>query len=116
MFSNLEANLKQEVAGAIFRASVRPPPVVRAPERFIHEEVAAFSGRLPVRPRGPAPSRPAPAAALSGGPPGELFPGAPPSEPAPAAPVTVRREASKVGPNDPCPCGSGKKYKKCCGK
>nr|WP_298485451.1 SEC-C metal-binding domain-containing protein [uncultured Ruminococcus sp.] len=22
----------------------------------------------------------------------------------------------KVGRNDPCPCGSGKKYKKCCGK
>ena len=29
---------------------------------------------------------------------------------------TVRRETKKVYPNDPCPCGSGKKYKKCCGK
>ena len=29
--------------------------------------------------------------------------------------MTVRKEA-KVYPNDPCPCGSGKKYKKCCGK
>jgi uncharacterized protein len=27
----------------------------------------------------------------------------------------ARRNASKVGRNDPCPCGSGKKYKKCCG-
>ncbi|MCI8648652.1 MAG: preprotein translocase subunit SecA [Anaerotruncus sp.] len=27
----------------------------------------------------------------------------------------VRRKKEKVGPNDPCPCGSGKKYKKCCG-
>ena len=26
----------------------------------------------------------------------------------------VRKAAGKVGPNDPCPCGSGKKYKKCC--
>ena len=26
----------------------------------------------------------------------------------------VRKSAAKVGPNDPCPCGSGKKYKKCC--
>ena len=26
----------------------------------------------------------------------------------------VRRSASRVGRNDPCPCGSGKKYKKCC--
>jgi len=29
---------------------------------------------------------------------------------------TVRREGHKIYPNDPCPCGSGKKYKKCCGK
>jgi preprotein translocase subunit SecA len=28
---------------------------------------------------------------------------------------TIVREAEKVGRNDPCPCGSGKKYKKCCG-
>lgn len=27
---------------------------------------------------------------------------------------TVRREAPKVGRNEPCPCGSGKKFKKCC--
>jgi preprotein translocase subunit SecA len=31
-------------------------------------------------------------------------------------PATVTRENPKVGRNDPCPCGSGKKYKKCCGK
>ena len=31
-------------------------------------------------------------------------------------PETVRRDAPKVGRNDPCPCGSGKKYKNCCGK
>ena len=29
---------------------------------------------------------------------------------------TVKREGKKVYPNDPCPCGSGKKSKKCCGK
>jgi preprotein translocase subunit SecA len=28
---------------------------------------------------------------------------------------TVKRDGIKVGRNDPCPCGSGKKYKKCCG-
>lgn len=28
----------------------------------------------------------------------------------------VKRDNPKVYPNDPCPCGSGKKYKKCCGK
>ncbi len=31
------------------------------------------------------------------------------------APQSIKREGNKVGRNDPCPCGSGKKYKKCCG-
>lgn len=29
---------------------------------------------------------------------------------------TVVHEGPRIGRNDPCPCGSGKKYKKCCGK
>jgi hypothetical protein len=41
-----------------------------------------------------------------------------PDEPAPAAPGTPPgagiRRGPKIGRNDPCPCGSGKKYKKCC--
>jgi len=45
-----------------------------------------------------------PAEMLEGG---RLFPG---------KMETFRREAPKVGRNDPCPCGSGKKFKKCCGK
>ncbi len=39
-----------------------------------------------------------------------------PGEPTEAKAETVRRERPKVGRNDPCPCGSGKKYKKCHGK
>jgi uncharacterized protein len=31
------------------------------------------------------------------------------------SPQTLPTPASKVGRNDPCPCGSGKKYKRCCG-
>ena len=30
--------------------------------------------------------------------------------------ATIRRTTPKVGRNDPCPCGSGKKYKQCCGR
>jgi len=37
------------------------------------------------------------------------YAGAAPTEP-------QRREAPKVGRNDPCPCGSGSKYKRCCGR
>ncbi len=48
-------------------------------------------------------------------------PGADGGNPMPGANVqpaggTVRRQAEKVGRNDPCPCGSGKKYKKCHGR
>ena len=34
----------------------------------------------------------------------------------PVAPTTLVHQGQKVGRNDPCPCGSGKKYKKCCGR
>ncbi len=33
-----------------------------------------------------------------------------------AAKTPVKRENAKIYPNDPCPCGSGKKYKQCCGR
>jgi SEC-C motif-containing protein len=36
-------------------------------------------------------------------------------QPCTSARQGARRSATKVGRNDPCPCGSGKKYKKCCG-
>ena len=44
-------------------------------------------------------------------------PGSLPEQPSapPAAPTTVVRSAPKIGRNAPCPCGSGKKYKKCHG-
>ena len=49
-----------------------------------------------------------------------IFAGASMQEPEPEVkeeiPITFRRKLPKIGPNEPCPCGSGKKYKKCCGK
>ena len=42
--------------------------------------------------------------------------GAGPERPAQPVARTIRRETEKVGRNDPCPCGSGKKYKNCCGR
>ena len=65
----------------------------------------------------PATSRPR----LAGRAPAPAAPAASPFAPQPArtggddAVKTVRREEPKVGRNDPCPCGSGKKYKKCHG-
>jgi preprotein translocase subunit SecA len=33
----------------------------------------------------------------------------------PTGPVAPRKTIKEIGRNDPCPCGSGKKYKNCCG-
>ena len=33
-----------------------------------------------------------------------------------SAPAPVKKQENQVGRNDSCPCGSGKKYKNCCGK
>jgi preprotein translocase subunit SecA len=89
----------------------RPPRRTAAPMTLNEptgEPVGAFAS-APRASAGPAgfPARPA-------GLPSR--PGAPPRVGGDDAPVqTVRRDEPKVGRNDPCPCGSGKKYKKCHG-
>ncbi|MBL7964508.1 MAG: preprotein translocase subunit SecA [Flavobacteriales bacterium] len=68
-------------------------------------EVPQFSGG-----RSGAPAqRPAPTPAMAQG-------GAMPPPPMPRQPITPVRVEKKVGRNDPCPCGSGKKFKQCHGK
>jgi preprotein translocase subunit SecA len=46
----------------------------------------------------------------------EMFKRTEPPQPELFVPKTAYNARSGVGRNDPCPCGSGKKYKKCCGK
>ena len=77
---------------------------------------------LPAAPAGPQPGPgPGMPGMPAGGPAGPAPAGFPPSQgpagpPArPQKPRTVVRSQAKVGRNAPCPCGSGKKYKKCCG-
>ncbi len=105
MFSKMENSLKQEVAANIFRSTIRPP-VESTSGSFIHESVRAFSGKGGGQPSGPA----------AVGPGGSPPPGRQPREPALVSSGPYRREGEKTGPNDPCPCGSGKKFKKCCGR
>ena len=45
-----------------------------------------------------------------------IVPFTPPAQGIPFAYNTKQEPSKKVYPNDPCPCGSGKKYKKCCGR
>ncbi|MEQ1869562.1 MAG: preprotein translocase subunit SecA [Vicinamibacterales bacterium] len=85
------------------------PPVPRPPQRvaqplILNNPQAETSSSIfgsPVKSESPAVAR-APQPARVGG--------------DDAAVTTVRRDEPKVGRNDPCPCGSGKKYKKCHGE
>ena len=89
---------------AQFSAGEQPPAQVPAPGRKLqlkHEEASALS----------APAQAAPAVA----PPRENRANRPRPARPPEPVQTYRRAAPRVGRNDPCPCGSGKKYKRCCG-
>ncbi len=46
----------------------------------------------------------------------EMFPNMPRSDSQRAAPLTREAKYPKTGRNAPCPCNSGKKYKRCCGR
>src|SRR5205085_5060441 len=71
--------------------------------QFALEELAELDGPAPGKPWRAEP-------ALATGPQRRASAGQPSSRQQPV------RHAGKVGRNDPCPCGSGKKYKKCCGR
>ena len=47
---------------------------------------------------------------------GQPQPSTPDQPPAPKFELPLKREIPKAGRNDPCPCGSGKKFKSCCGR
>lgn len=109
MFEELMGSIKQEVASAVFRSSTSVESfesfMSSLPQTLVHDEVSLLGGgRAPAgRPGEPMQN---PTDDIGGMPP---LPSAPYAEP-------VRRDAAKTGRNDPCPCGSGKKYKKCCGR
>ncbi|MFH1858401.1 MAG: preprotein translocase subunit SecA [Candidatus Omnitrophota bacterium] len=91
----LEYILRFRMAGAERLISV----FESLPQEFVHPEAARFEKKAPQRAESfPLESPFAQAQAAS-----------------PESPEPYRREAPKVGRNDPCPCGSGKKYKKCHG-
>jgi preprotein translocase subunit SecA len=118
MFNGMLDRFKHEVISVLARVQIRTEADVeaveaqrRAPQKmeFQHAEAPAVAtGSVP-----PA-QAPAMSAAAAGGSTGRPLP---PQRPAPALkPETMVREMPKVGRNDPCPCGSGKKYKQCHGK
>jgi len=72
-------------------------------DRLFHVQAVRHEGEQPAPPPQPIPQRPQPKLTLNRG-----------DEPV-AASAPAQRTENKVGRNDPCPCGSGKKYKKCHG-
>jgi preprotein translocase subunit SecA len=113
MFGELMTSIKQDIASALFRSSVVPRDfsqfLRRLPRTMLkHDEVAVLgTGRPAPTPDGESAGASEAAAAVTDAMDAELA--------AMKSPDPFRREAPKVGRNDPCPCGSGKKYKKCCG-
>ena len=109
MFDEMTDRIKEEAIELLFRVQVvhetKTAGVLETPKaQYLHPETQAIKETAPK-------SRPGPAA-------GEGFDthfsprgGSPDQKPEP-----VHRAEPKVGRNDPCSCGSGKKYKKCCGK
>jgi len=90
-FAELVQTIDREAIGMIFRMQVATPDVqVPRPHRSVMTEVHETADRMGYHE--------APEEARKGG-----------------KKTPIKREEAKVGRNDPCPCGSGKKYKKCHG-
>jgi preprotein translocase subunit SecA len=120
MFQQMLDGLKSETLQVLARVQVRAPEEVEAMEERRRqlaeeaakaaqaqhasaEEAAALDSEAPAENAPPMPAAPQRPAAQAGA-------------KRPARPATQVRNAPKVGRNDPCPCGSGKKYKQCHGK
>ncbi len=95
MFAELMDTLKDQICSNMFRSATTLTAfrqlISSLPQEEVHDQLEQFGG-MPLPESGAEPE-----AGLPLG-------------------ITIRRQLPKVGRNDPCPCGSGKKYKQCCGK
>ena len=118
LFDAMIARISNEVTGFLVRAglptaqpNVQQAQAPRAPQQqrlqTSRTEAPQYAGRT----NSSAPPQQRVAAPAGRGPVPPLPPGGPPRQP--VMPVRVEK---KAGRNDPCPCGSGKKYKQCHGK
>jgi len=104
IFDELMTNIKTEICHNVFRSASSMMAfenfLRNAPQQTLHQNTSAFGG--------------APAPAADGKKASDMVSEAANdlSKPKPKP----KQTGPKVGRNDPCPCGSGKKYKQCCGK
>jgi preprotein translocase subunit SecA len=103
MFLALMSEIYQEILANMFRSATSLAAFEKLfaslPQNLIHTQIDQFGG-------------------MGGGEQAAAQPGAesPAAESAAEPQITFVRNIPKTGRNEPCPCGSGKKYKKCCGK
>ncbi len=109
MFEQLMEDIDQEILSGMFNSATSLEALqsffsnLSIPMQMMHEELGQFgisqeaAGELPPEVQMQPPA-------------GEM------PEEEPEISFTFHNETPKVGRNDPCPCGSGKKYKKCCGR
>ena len=104
LFQEMGENIKGEVLAKLFRVQIARDDDAekRIPAEKMNLIHRAFDGSLAMKPEE--------------GEEVKTGPGAPETRPPGEKQKPVVRESAKVGRNDPCPCGSGKKYKKCCGR
>src|SRR5947209_3036188 len=110
MFVELMANIKNEVLHNLFRSTSNLQAfenfLATLPQFLLREHApTAPTANAPVRARQPAPVGAMAGVSGNGDGADEV-----------TLDLPVRRSLPKVGRNDPCPCGSGKKYKNCCGR
>ncbi|MGH8117229.1 MAG: SEC-C metal-binding domain-containing protein, partial [Rhodanobacteraceae bacterium] len=121
LFEDMLARIKKELVQTLARVRIRSEEEVAAMEAeqrriaaaramdFQHAETAGFGGAAPQPGAGALPGSqpmrlPAPEGAMGDA-----------AESAVATATPMVRSGPKIGRNDPCPCGSGKKYKHCHG-
>ncbi len=104
LFEEMQGQVKSEIANNTFRSSTSLAAfekfLAALPKQMLHAQSTAFGGAAPAAPQQRAPAAPRADAV---------------EEAIAAAAKPVRRDTRKVGRNEPCPCGSGKKFKHCCG-
>jgi preprotein translocase subunit SecA len=102
IFDELMVNVKTEICHNIFRSASSMAAfenfLKNVPQQTLHQTTSAFSSGTSTGTGGASDIVSQAAAELS--------------KPKPKP----QRSGPKVGRNDPCPCGSGKKYKNCCGR
>ncbi|WP_372807551.1 preprotein translocase subunit SecA [Pontiella sp.] len=114
LFMDLMDRIYEEIANSMFRSGTSIEAIedffrslssmqVRHPQASALAAASAQAQRQPQNAPPPGMGQP-----MGAPPPGMDLPQAP-------APTPIRKAVPKAGRNDPCPCGSGRKYKKCCG-